>query len=129
LQNVEVPARSLRRRRAKEKVLPHPVPIIAPPENHVVGSPVSAEGLAVLRVKKFLERELDQRAVEGRTADFFHAGTNAINMTIDADSPGAHRTIRCSFWEDALGIGKQRRLKVINWLLNVCCLRSDNIRD
>jgi len=109
------------------KAIPYPVPVIAPPENLVVGLPVSAESLAIMRVRKFLERELDQRAVEGLSPDLFYAGANAMILKVDVDPLGAHRTKKCSFWEISLGIGRERRLKAINWLLSVCCLGSDNI--
>jgi len=102
-----------------KKALPYPVPIVAPPENHVVGPPISAESLAVIRIRKFLERELDQRAAEGLSPDLLYAGTNSMSSLVDVGPLGAHRRKTCSIWEGVLGIGKERRLKAIHWLLSV----------
>lgn len=98
------------------------MPIIAPPENYVGGLAVSAESLAIMRVRMFVERELDQRAADGFSARLFYPGTNTKDSMIDADSPIDLDANKCSIWESALGIGRARRLGVINWLLNVCCL-------
>ena len=76
-----------------------------------------------MRVKKFLERELDQRSVEGLSTGFFNPGTSTSSSAdFLEDFRGS------SFWDDALGIGRDARLRAINWLLNVCCLQSDDTR-
>lgn len=118
---LEVP---LRRGSARGKALFQPVPVIEPPKDYVGGSPISPESLAITRVKRFLQRELDQRSVEGFPADHLHPGISSVSMI---DSPALGATT-CAFWEGALGIGGETRLKVVKWFLNVRRLPSDNIR-
>lgn len=87
-----------------EKVLFEPVPIIAPPADYVVGLPISLEILAKRRLQRFLERETDQRAqdLDG----------------LPTDDPT--RVDSYFEWEKILGMGKERRLNAINWILDVC---------
>lgn len=109
---------SPRRGSARRKVLCHPVPVIAPPIDYAGGLSVSPESLAITRLKRFLERESDQRSVEGFSADLLYSGTGDVSMI---DSP-ALAADTCAFWEGALGIGGETRLKVVEWLLKVRCL-------
>jgi len=101
------------------KVLFEPVPIIAPPADYVVDLPISPELLAKRRLQRFLERETDQRALDGLLTESF-CSENANRLPLD-DFPKDDPTTVDSHleWEKILSMGKERRLNAINWILDV----------
>jgi hypothetical protein len=102
------------------KVLFEPVPIIAPPADYVVDLPVSLEVLAKRRLQRFLERETDQRALDGLLTESF-CSANVNRLPLDGLPTDDPTTVDGRFeWEKILGMGKERRLNAINWILDVC---------
>jgi hypothetical protein len=96
------------------------VPIIAPPADYVVDLPISPEILAKRRLQRFLERETNQRALDGLlTESFCSESVNRLPLddllTDDPTTVDSHLE-----WEKILGMGKERRLNAINWILDVC---------
>ena len=100
-----------------------PVPIIAPPLDHVPKLPLSAETLAKIRLGKFLERE-----GRGREKDRLISGwRRPLSWMVesgnedednDEDKFGV-REEELIEWEVALGIGQRAREEVIDWILDV----------
>ncbi len=100
---------------------PLTVPIVAPPADHVIGISINSETLAKSRLKKYLKREQDLRLADGLLSDplLCHgrkAGHHALIGLGDSESISMRSQ---DMWEIALGIGKERRLRVIDWILGV----------
>lgn len=75
-----------------------PVPIIAPPADYVAPLPLSRDASAKVRIQHLIDRERKTRRDDGLG--------NTDRMTR-------------SCWEQLLGIGRDSRRSVINWLLEV----------
>ncbi|KAJ3507532.1 hypothetical protein NLJ89_g6247 [Agrocybe chaxingu] len=105
------------------QVLLLPVPIIAPPEDHVASLPLSPETLAKVRLRKFLEKEEAQRRGEdlpcGESA---HPPGWMLEDLIDLELCEAEVDGRDEVsyeWERVLGLGQGMREEVIAWILEV----------
>ena len=87
-----------------------PVPIIAPPLDHVAVLPIPPEAISRIRLRILIQRETDVRNAEG---------LNGCVRTVKGTSPSYAASLKAK-WERALGIGMKKRVKVINWMLDVC---------
>lgn len=99
-----------------------PVPIIAPPVDHIASLPLSPETLAKVRLTKFLDREKEQRRRDGLIADISAHPPGWIPETHEDncdDNQNLNDDSAASEWEADLRIGKLRRLGAINWILDV----------
>jgi len=124
---------------------PHysPVPIIAPPLDHVSRLPLSGEANAKIRLERLLERERRAREVDGlgdRSVGVRHSmgneehyvsevcadeGTDNDDEDDGDGAPHSHED-----WELFLGVGESLRREVIQWIMEVgeflLCLRILN---
>lgn len=104
------------------KAIPYPVPIIAPPFDHMAKLPMSNETMAKTRLRALLEREAIGREEDGlfpgiserpplwmsREPDRIHEEDETPEDSIKYD------------WEVVMGIGSGKRKAVIEWILTVC---------
>jgi len=97
------------------------VPIIAPPADHITGMTINSETLAKSRLKKYLERERDLMFADGLpSGPLFCKGGKAVLQADNTVEVSESIIIQSQdLWEVALGIGKEKRLRVINWILGV----------
>ena len=124
-----------------------PVPIIAPPKDHMPRLPLSEEVNAKMRLERLLEKERRAREVDGLEGIALGAGMGR-NMkgegdrasgdcgdedtSDDGDNNRDGDVLRTpDNWEVVLGVGKDLRREVIQWILEVnvslpsrCCLAS-----
>ena len=101
-----------------------PVPIIAPPIDYVPKLPPTPETLAKIRLRRYLEREVEGRELDGLPIDIAH-NLPSSRMRNFVDEDEFHHISESEFddlateWEAILGLGKKRRESVVNWLLDV----------
>lgn len=88
--------------------IPFPVPVIAPPHDHVPRLPLSDDATAKVRLLRLLEREEKTRARDHLDSQRSYAR----RMDLEAKHGKEH-------WEDLLGIGEDLRSEIIAWLLEV----------
>jgi len=84
-----------------------PVPIIAPPLDHVPRLPLSEAAYAKLRLQRLVEREERVRAEERLSGWVVE---KMVDGTKERD---------CAEWEKRLGIGGSLRRDAIEWILEV----------
>ena len=116
-----------------------PVPIIAPPKDHMPRLPLSEEANAKVRLERLLEREKRAREADGledvglgggggvgrdvKTEDCATddcEGCSDENTDDDNDNHRGERVPRTpDDWEVALGVGEELRREVIQWILEV----------
>ena len=117
------PRKATREEATSAGPLRSPVPIIAPPLDHVPKLPLSAETLAKIRLGKFLERE-----GRGREKDRLVGGwQRPLSWMVksgneDEDNDEEEFGVReeeLIEWEVTLGIGQRAREEVIDWILDV----------
>jgi hypothetical protein len=104
-------------------VLMDPVPIIAPPEDHVAKLPLSPETLAKIRLTRYLEREASGRdgillGLCQRSPQWTGRCSTSYDWPLLPDK-STFEGHAISEWEKSLGIGRKRRETAINWLLDV----------
>ena len=105
-------------------VLMSPVPIIAPPEDHMPKFPLNAETLAKMRLMRYLEREASGREIDGlpaglcqRPPPWMVKANIAEGVSLGHESTWDDNVV--GEWEIVLGVGRKRREAAINWLLDV----------
>ena len=105
---------------ASARPLIDPVPIIAPPHDHVPRLPLSSETLAKIRLGKFLEREGRGREKDGLPVSgwerSFVSWADSDEEDVEDIKENREDLIE---WEVALGIGQHTREEVIDWILDV----------
>lgn len=112
------------------QVLTNNVPIIAPPEGYVGKFPQSAETLAKMRLKRYLEREASGRQTDGLPPGIcLRPPLWMVKAAIDEGIPLVHDENMwvddvVVEWEVVLGVGRKRRQAAIKWLLDVCLHHS-----
>ena len=100
------------------------VPIVAPPADHITGMSINSETLAKLRLKRYLEREWDLTLADGLPSDpLFYQGRKAGHQAFTDNTSEVSVMQSRDLWEVALGIGKEKRLSVIDWILGVGSFR------
>lgn len=106
-----------------------PVPIIAPPADHMPRFPLSDEASAKVRLERLLEREKRAREADGLEG-CDGCGVERISKRIEegcvSDDCGDEDTDdnddvphTSDDWELVLGVGESLRRKVIRWILEV----------
>ncbi len=101
-----------------------PVPIIAPPEDHMPKFPLSAETLAKMRLMRYLEREASGREIDGlpaglcqRPPPWMVKANIAEGISLGHENTWDDNVV--AEWEIVLGVGRKKREAAINWLLDV----------
>jgi len=114
------PQEARRKAAASPRPLRNPVPIIAPPLDHVPKLPLSSETLAKIRLGKFLEREGRGREKDRLEVRGWERPPSWVGSDDDDDEEEfGVQGEKLIDWEMALGIGKCAREEVIDWILDV----------
>ncbi|KDR71613.1 hypothetical protein GALMADRAFT_143867 [Galerina marginata CBS 339.88] len=117
-----------RRKLEAQKVIKSPIPIIAPPLNHVAALPLDPERLAKRRLACFLDREADGREMDGLSSGIggrppsWMLETMSVPLSDENDESSLQDEIRYE-WEAVMGIGSKTRKAVVSWLLEVLPVR------
>ena len=112
---VPVTPEAVTKKRVKSD-LDKPVPIIAPPPDHVPRLPLSEAAYAKLRLQRLVEREERVRGAESLSGWVME---KVVDGTKEHD---------CAEWEKRLGIGDSLRRDSIEWILGVGRSLSDTRR-
>ncbi|KAH9475050.1 hypothetical protein JR316_0012153 [Psilocybe cubensis] len=102
-----------------------PVPIIAPPSEHVAKLPMSSETFAKIRLERLLQRETEGRMADGllpgisiRPPPCMIQNRGECSPLDDDSKLSIEDDIRFD-WEVAIGLGSKRRKTIVAWLLKV----------
>ncbi|KAF4621993.1 hypothetical protein D9613_009504 [Agrocybe pediades] len=108
------------------KAIPHPVPLIAPPLDHVAKLPMSNEAVAKLGLRALLEREASGREEDGFLSGICERPPSWMlrERDLDEEDEVPEDSIKYD-WESVMGVGRKKREAVIDWILMILPARKD----